>query len=70
MTGYLGVLDHLPDACRTLRNDRGLSLRDAAARIGMSYSELSRFETGTGNPTLVTLQRVAHWVDLNTAPKS
>lgn len=43
-----GVLDALPLLARETRRARQLSIRGAAKEIGISYSVLSRFESGRG----------------------
>jgi transcriptional regulator with XRE-family HTH domain len=44
---------------RDLREERGLSLRELGAAIGVHPSVIARAETGEGNVTLATLARVA-----------
>jgi DNA-binding transcriptional MerR regulator len=44
---------------RRLRQERGLSLRDASERIGVSVSFLSALERSVSGASVVTLQRVA-----------
>lgn len=43
---------------RQLRTDRGLSLREAGRRSGLSVSFLSAVERGTASPSVATLQRL------------
>ena len=43
---------------RRLRELRGLALRDAARRCGVSASHLSAIERGTANPSVAALQRI------------
>jgi transcriptional regulator with XRE-family HTH domain len=47
------------DNVRRLRERTGLSLRELAARAGISASTLSSLEAGTGNPGLETLVGIA-----------
>src|SRR5438093_12310160 len=47
-----------------LRDARGLSLRDLAARSGVSAPMLSQVERGETSPTLATAQRIAAGLDL------
>lgn len=42
------------------RQECGLSQREVAERCGMKQSNVSRLETGGGNPTVSTLQKLAH----------
>ncbi len=42
-------------AIRAVREDRGLSLREVARRIGVSPSFVSQVETGKANPSVGTL---------------
>lgn len=42
----LAVIDALPSVLRTVRIFRGLSLREAAQQMGMSFSTLTRIENG------------------------
>ncbi|MGI8313232.1 helix-turn-helix domain-containing protein [Saccharopolyspora hattusasensis] len=44
---------------RDARRDRGLSLKAFAAQSGISEGLLSKFERGSGNPSLLTLQKIA-----------
>lgn len=47
----------------TLREERGLSQRELAARAGMKQPQLARLETGQVEPKLDTLQRLAVALD-------
>jgi transcriptional regulator with XRE-family HTH domain len=42
-----------------LREDRGLSQADLAARVGISQPTLSRFERGAGKPDALTMKKLA-----------
>jgi len=44
---------------RTLRNERGLSLRSLAEISGLNFNTLSLIENGKSNPSVGTLQRLA-----------
>ena len=44
---------------RELREARGLSQRELAARMGTTQSVVGRLEAGGSRPTIVTLDRVA-----------
>lgn len=41
------------------RQKTGLTQKQLAERTGISQSDISKFETGGGNPSLKTLQRLA-----------
>lgn len=49
---------------RDARRDRGLSLKAFAAQSGISEGLLSKFERGSGNPSLLTLQKIATTLDI------
>jgi len=49
----------LGEMLRAARHRRGLSLRDASERAGLSVSHLSAIECGTRNASLAGLQRLA-----------
>ena len=52
--------DHaLASHLRTLREDRGLTLQELAARSGVSRATMSRIENGEVSPTAETLGRLA-----------
>lgn len=42
------------------RRSCGLSQQEVADRCGMQQSNISRLENGNGNPTISTLQKLAH----------
>jgi transcriptional regulator with XRE-family HTH domain len=60
------TLADLPRLVSDARFLRQLSLRDAAAAIGISPASLSRVETGAEQhvPDLATLTAIAHWLHL------
>lgn len=45
--------------CRQLRIERGLSITDAAAKIGITRGYLSKLENGHKEPCLLTLIEIA-----------
>src|ERR671931_1432960 len=49
---------------RAHREARGLSLNATAARAGLSKTILATIESGTGNPSLETLCRIAGALDV------
>ena len=49
----------LSKAVRSLREDRGLSLRQLAERAGVSESFVSQVERGVANPSVASLRRIA-----------
>ena len=49
---------------RQLRRSRKLSLEDLAGRTGLSAGLLSQLERGIGNPSFVTLMRLAQALDV------
>ena len=46
------------------RMDHGLSQKDLAEAVGTSYSQISRIESGRHKPSLETLTRIAHALEL------
>lgn len=59
--GYSAMGDHL----RAARRRRHLSLRDLAARIGLSASLISQVETGRARPSVSTLYAIANELDVS-----
>ena len=47
-----------------LRGDKGLSQRKFALMIELDRVTLNRIESGQGNPTLGTLERIAEGLDI------
>ena len=56
--------DALGARIRSLRDAMGLSLRDLAARSGVSAPMLSQVERGETSPTLQVATRIAHGLEL------
>jgi transcriptional regulator with XRE-family HTH domain len=54
----------LGSAIRRRREQQNLSLRDVAAKTGVSASTLSRIENGTGKPDADNIARLAAWLDM------
>jgi len=46
------------------RTDHGLSQQELARRVGTSYSQISRIESGRQRTSLETLLRIAHALEL------
>jgi ribosome-binding protein aMBF1 (putative translation factor) len=46
------------------RMDHGLTQEELAKRVGTSYSQISRIESGRHRASLQTLERIAHALDL------
>jgi transcriptional regulator with XRE-family HTH domain len=49
---------------RALRDQRGWSQAELAKRVGMTTSDMARFEGGGAIPTLPVLERVADALDM------
>lgn len=47
------------EALKRIRRDRGLSLEALAEKVGLSTSQISRFENGKREPRVVDLERIA-----------
>lgn len=56
------LIGRLPNLCQTARNDRGLTVTQAASQIGISATTLTGFEAGTSNFTRSTLLAVLGWL--------
>jgi DNA-binding Xre family transcriptional regulator len=48
---------------RVLRQQRHLGLREAAAQIGITHADLSRFENGLLDVRLSTLLKIIDWME-------
>src|SRR4051794_6317640 len=57
----------LGEQVRRLRQERGLTLEEVAAKSGCSVGSLSQLERGKGNPAFFTLVRIAHALDVPVA---
>lgn len=62
---WRGVRDQLGQRIREARLARGMSLRETAARAGVSPSLLSQVETGKVQPSVTTLYAVVTCLDLS-----
>ena len=52
---------------RSLRQARRLTLRDVSERAGVTESFLSQVERDVTSPSIATVQRIAHALDLSIA---
>src|SRR6476619_5920518 len=59
--------EHPPigDRLRATRQERGLSLRELAERLGLSPSLISQVETGRARPSVSTLYAIANELDVS-----
>lgn len=55
------TLDHLVEMIRKKRQKKGLSLREAAAEIGIPFSTLNHIERGV-SPKLSTVRLIIDWL--------
>jgi transcriptional regulator with XRE-family HTH domain len=53
------------DRLRSRRQERGLSLRDLAERLGLSPSLISQIERGRANPSVSTLYAIVNELDVS-----
>jgi transcriptional regulator with XRE-family HTH domain len=60
------ALNSIGERLRTLRQKRGLGLRELARRVGVTPSLLSQMERGSVNPSVVTLFRLAESLNTTT----
>jgi transcriptional regulator with XRE-family HTH domain len=51
---------------RQLRKERAVGLKQAAPKIGVSYTYLSKLETGGQDPSDEVLAKLAHYYDVDT----
>lgn len=49
---------------RTLRDERGLSLRDLAQKLDITYSSLGKYERNEQQPNIETLIKIANYFDV------
>src|SRR5262245_29108526 len=61
------LLEALGVRVRRLRNDRGWSRRELAARTELSERFLAQVETGEGNPSVSSLSRIAQALETTPA---
>lgn len=63
-TGIAHRIAHIGRVIREARQDRRFTSEQLAARAGVSTGLLSQLERGRGNPSLVTLAKLAHALGL------
>lgn len=61
-TEFATLVEQLPILIRERRRAKGLSLRDAGLEIGVSFSTVTRMESG-GDASTVSLVAVLRWLD-------
>ena len=61
----MGLVTEIKDILRRERNKRGWSQMSVAASLGTGQSRYSGWETGTSEPRISSLQRVADLYDLD-----
>lgn len=57
-------METIGNRIKKARNAEGLTQAQLGQRCGMADSAIRRYESGRGNPTLVTLQRIADALDI------
>jgi len=62
-TELVGILQTLPLRARETRRARGMNLREAAGKIGLSFNTLSRFERGANDLQLSNAILVLQWLE-------
>jgi transcriptional regulator with XRE-family HTH domain len=66
LTSYpelIQVLEALPILAREKRRAEGLSLRQAATQVGVSFSSMHRLENSKGDIRFDTILRVLRWLN-------
>lgn len=58
------LIDAFGDELERARQALGLSLRDAAERLGIKHPSLAQLEAGQANPTLDRIDRIAEALGL------
>ena len=61
--GAATLLEHLPLLAAERRALLGLTLREAAAQIGVGFNSLSRLERSVGTVSLTNAAAVLRWLD-------
>lgn len=56
-------MGQLPELMRSLRVERGVTLRQLEQKIGVSYAHLCRIENRRIDPRLSTALKIARWID-------
>ena len=52
------------DSCKVLRASQGLTQQQFADRVGVAVNIIRELESGSGNPTLASLSRIAECFDM------
>lgn len=55
-----GIMCYISENVRLIRERLGLSQKELAARIGVSYPRISEIENQKGEPRITTIEKVAH----------
>jgi DNA-binding XRE family transcriptional regulator len=58
----IGVLEALPVLIRETRRRKGQAMREAAEDAGVAFTNFTRWERGTSEPSLTNVVRVLRWV--------
>lgn len=58
----MGVLG---ERLKLLRKEKGLSLDELGAALNMPKSSLSRYETGTSDPSIETVRKIARYFNVS-----
>ena len=61
------VFGQVGERLRSIREQRGLSIRELASRSDVAVSFLSRIEAGKSSPTIITLSRVLSALEMEIA---
>jgi len=55
----------LGERLKLLRKEKGLSLDELGAALNMPKSSLSRYETGTSDPSIETVRKIARYFNVS-----
>jgi len=56
----------LSDRLRIIREKKGLTQRDLSRMCNLGINQISRYETGTSDPTIHTLRAIADQLEVST----
>jgi transcriptional regulator with XRE-family HTH domain len=62
---YMELIQILSENIKTLCRASGLTLEEYAYEVGISKTTLQEITSGNGNPTLQTVENIAHYHDLS-----